>query len=445
MRVPMRWAAAAVMAIAITVGAAALIPPRSQGGSQGARPLATSALAPLVPLAGPAWADPAAHIAQLTEHLKAYPDDARALAALGIAYLQQARITADPSSYGKAEMALERALEVDDGNYAALLGLGALALARHDFAGALGIGRRAAALNPADEDPWGIIGDALLELGRYRSAFRAFQRMVDLRPGPAAYARVAYARELTGDLDGAVRAMRMAMDAAGTPQDAAWAAAQLGDLAWNRGAVAAAARNYRHALAIVPDYPAAEAGMARVAWARSRLDVAIQRLSGVVRRYPLPEYVVALGDLARVAGRRSLARAQYRLARAEHRLFRANGVNIDLELALFEADHGAPRAALRSARAEWARRKSIHVADALAWALYRNGRLRAAERRIHAALRLGTPNALFLYHAGMISSALGERDQARRYLHRALSISPWFSILHAADAQRTLRTLGGAA
>lgn len=348
MRVPMRWAAAAVMAVAITVGAAALIPPRSQGGGQGAQPPATSALAPLVPLAGPAWADPAARIAQLTEQLKARPDDARALAALGIAYLQQARITADPSSYGRAEMALERALAVDDGNYAALLGLGALA--RHDFAGALQIGRRAAALNPADEDPWGIIGDALLELGRYRSAFRAFQRMVDLRPGPAAYARVAYARELTGDVDGAVRAMRMAMDAAGTPQDAAWAAAQLGDLAWNRGAVAAAARNYRHALAIVPEYPAAEAGMARVAWARGRTDVAIQRLSGVVRRYPLPGYVVALGDLARVAGRRSLARAQYRLARAEHRLFRANGVNIDLELALFEADHGAPRAALESAK-----------------------------------------------------------------------------------------------
>lgn len=45
----------------------------------------------------------------------------------------------------------------------------------------------------------------------------------------------------------------------------------------------------------------------------------------------------------------------------------------------------------------------------------------------------------------MISSALGERDEARRYLRRALDISPWFSILHAADARRTLRTLGGAA
>ena len=85
-------------------------------------------------------------------------------------------------------------------------------------------------------------------------------------------------------------------------------------------------------------------------------------------------------------------------------------MNTDLEIALFEADHAGPgsaRAALRAARAEWEKRTSVHVADALAWALYANGRYREAAAASEQALRLGTRNALFLFHAGMIRLRLG--------------------------------------
>ena len=68
------------------------------------------------------------------------------------------------------------------------------------------------------------------------------------------------------------------------------------------------------------------------------------------------------------------------MVHAEERLFRANGVNIDLELALFDAAHGDPVGALAAARDEWAKRHSVHVADAYAWALHANGRDAAAAR-----------------------------------------------------------------
>ena len=129
------------------------------------------------------------------------------------------------------------------------------------------------------------------------------------------------------------------------------------------------------------------------------------------------------------------------MVRVEQRLFSANGVNTDLELALFDTDHGEPEAGLVAARAEWRRRQSVHVADALAWALYANDRPEEAWRYAQRALALGTRNASFLYHAGMIKLALGDRGAARSLLADALETNPHFSIQHADDAVAALRRL----
>ena len=137
------------------------------------------------------------------------------------------------------------------------------------------------------------------------------------------------------------------------------------------------------------------------------------------------------------------ARAGYDLVRVQQRLLASNGVNTDLELALFDADHGRPAAALRAARAEWQRRSSVHVADALGWALLANGRPEEAWTYARQALSLGTRNASFLFHAGMIRLALGDRDGARSFLTDALATNPHFSIQHADEAAATLERLGG--
>ena len=56
-------------------------------------------------------------------------------------------------------------------------GLGSLALSRHRFGEALALGEQAHALAPTTARNYGVIGDALVELGRYREAFRAFDTM----------------------------------------------------------------------------------------------------------------------------------------------------------------------------------------------------------------------------------------------------------------------------
>ncbi|MGH2572052.1 MAG: tetratricopeptide repeat protein [Actinomycetota bacterium] len=387
----------------------------------------------------------AAVISGLQERLKAVPGDWRGHAQLGMAYVQQARITGDPSYYPKAEGVLRRSLALrDEANVDAMIGMAALATARHDFAAALSWGLRAKAVDPGDATIYALIGDAQVELGRYDEAFHAFQRMIDLRPDLSSYARASYAWELQGSYPNAVEAMELALQAAVAPADVAWASGQLGDLHFSRGRLREARRHYRRALA-ADEYVPARVGLARVDAARGRVREAIRGYLWAVERFPIPEYVISLGDLYTLTGDRERADRQYALLEVQERLLRANGVNVDLEVALFNADHNVNlRVGLALAEAEWSRRKSVHVADAMAWSLYAAGRFEEALDYADQALRLGTQNALFFFHRGMIERALGKNRAARSDLARALAINPHFSILWSGEATRAIETLGGA-
>jgi len=381
-------------------------------------------------------------IGALQEGLRSEPDDPPGLSTLGLAYIQKARMSMDPSFYPKARAVLRRSIQIQpEGNFDAIVGLGALDLARHDFQGALEWGRRAKEFNPHNAQVRGILGDASLELGFYRAADREFQTMIDLRPDLSSYARVSYARELRGDTSGAVQAMKLARSAAGDASDQAWASHQLGELLFNSGDYGRARAFYREGARLDPVSALPEVGLAKVEAATDDVERAIRILRRVTRREPFGEYLVLLGDMLDAAGRPAEARAQYELANAITNLYRSNGVNVDLEQALFDADHDRPKQALRVARAEYERRQSVHVADALAWALYANGDYEAADKYSREALRLGTRSALFRWHAGMIAAELEERDEAIEHLNAALEINPHFSFRHAPVARRVLEDL----
>jgi tetratricopeptide (TPR) repeat protein len=439
-RVARIGAAAALAAALFVAGGIGLF--RSEGAGARTPASVVPAEALLAPVVGGSIEQT---IENLQSRLRQLPTDWRSFASLGLAYVQQARVTADPGYYPKAEGVLRRSLELErQDNFVAMVGMAALAAARHDFSGALRWGERAREINPYNGNVYGVIGDAQVELGRYHDAFATFQTMVDTLPGVASYARVSYARELLGDVAGAVRAMAAARDIAGTPADSAWASYQLGELAFNRGDLSAAREAYRRGAAADLDYVPPLAGLAKVAWAEGHLRKAIAGYTEVVSRFPSPEYVIALGDLYGAAGRPELADRQYALVRAEEELFRSNGVNIDLELALFDAAHGDPAGALRAARAEWAKRDSVHVADAYAWALYAAGRYADAADYAGKAMSLGYRSALFAFHAGMIQLRLGHPSQARGLLTKTLDINPHFSIQYAPVARAELAELGGA-
>jgi len=193
----------------------------------------SAAVTPPVPLA--ADASPAQILNALQTRLETAPRDWSAWASLGSLYVQTARRTGDPSFYPKAQGALQRSLELKPGNAGALIGMSSLAAARHDFSGALRWARQGVAAAPHNASAYGVEGDALVELGRYPEAFATFQRMIDIRPDLSSYARASYARELQGDVSGAIADMNLALQAASSPADAAWAEYQLGELWFNSG------------------------------------------------------------------------------------------------------------------------------------------------------------------------------------------------------------------
>jgi tetratricopeptide (TPR) repeat protein len=386
-------------------------------------------------------------ISQLQQLLAEAPHDAQSLNDLGFAYLQKARESGDPTFYGKADGVFQKALTIDASDQSALIGASSVAAARHDFTQALTFAQRAQELDPDDPDANGALGDALIELGRYDEALTAFQVMLDARPDLNAYVRTAYARELHGDPEGAIEAMHMALEASRpTGETSAWVRSQLGNLYFNSGDFTGASEQYEASLSAFPGYIHALAGLARVAAALEEYERAIELYSEVVSRRPVLEYVAALGDVYRAAGREADAQRQYDLASAIDSLYRANGINTDLEMSLFLTDHDLrPNESLAQARAIYALQPgSVRAADALSWALSKAGLYDEATVYSREALRLGTKDPLLLFHAGMISHRAGDHEAAREHLSLLIDRNPRFSVLHAGETAGVLAELNAA-
>lgn len=384
----------------------------------------------------------AQQIEALQGYLRAQPEDASAYTRLGEIYLQRGRETGDPTYYSKAEGVLQEALRRRPTEVDTLNALGTLALARHQFAEALTLAEQVQALNPANARSYGIAGDALAELGRYDEAFAAYQTMVDRRPDLASYARVSHARELLGDRAGAIDAMQRAIVAGGSITEATnWVTVQLGQLYFGQGDLTAAEAEYQRVLTRSPDYAPALAGLAAVRAAQEQPDAAIDLYQQSLALLPAPEYAIALGELLEAIGRPDEARPHYGLVRVYQQLNQSSGVEVDLELALFEADHGDPATALEQARRSQAKRPSIQGDLVLAWSLYRTGACQEALTYSTRARRLGTQDALLLYRTGLIAACAGQPEEARTLLTSALTLNPAFSPWHALEARRILASL----
>lgn len=371
------------------------------------------------------------------------PSDPKGYNLLCAAFMQKARETGDFALNARAEEAIKQSFSLGPDNYDALKLQAKLLLTYHRFTEALAVAKRAQAIRPQDHDVYGALTDALVELGDYPAAVESAQKMVDLRPDTASYARVSYLRSLHGDSKGAIEAMLAASEAASPqdPESRAWCRVQLGKELLNAGEVKDAEREIDRALYYFPDYHAALAAKAYARAIAGDTAQVVEYYERAQQRVPLPDYSIALGDLYAKLGRESEARKQYELVEFVERAGAVQGT-YSRQLALFWASHDLRLdEALNIALNERQSRRDIYTSDVLAFCLFKKGRLDEAKASIDEALRLGTRDPLLLYHAGMIANARGDRREATNYLKSALEINPSFDILQADIAKRTLAAL----
>jgi len=354
---------------------------------------------------------------------------------VGRQWVRKARLASDPGFYLNVEGCVIAALAVEP-DYAPALGLRGLALMNgHRFEEARRLAESLLGRDPEDPLALGLLSDALLELGRYHESAEAVQRQIAVRPGMAAYSRGSYLRWLNGDGRKAKVLVREALSGrdARDPEPAAWTFVEAATLFWHEADLSGADAVYAEALDWVPGYAAALVGRARVAMARNEPRRAVGYLEQAYAARPLAETAWLLGDAREMLGDAPGARQAYDL------VVRQGRRGDRLTLALFYATKDRDQEeALRLVEEERGSRGGIYLDDAHAWALFRLGRFAEARAASDRALRLGTPEARLLYHAGAIRMAAGDAAAGRRLVRRALALNPHFDWTGADEARALL-------
>jgi tetratricopeptide (TPR) repeat protein len=416
----------------------------------------TAAFAPVpASLLTPQPTDTSRAIQKAQQVLARNPNNAEEYAVLGAAYFQRARETGDVSDYQMAEDALNKSLEIDSSDFSAADALGTLAevcMGEHRFTDALTYAQKALSLGTGDVSPFAIIGDAYADMGEYDKSAAAYARLTprDMTLSPhAAYARdsrLAFLKFVAGDTAGAIDLMKQSVaegvEAQLPRENLAWLYYELGEFETQAGNAASADAAYLAALNTHPGDYRALAALGKLRANNGRYDEAITLYQKAIAVVPMPIFISELGDLYARAGNQGEAQKQFALVEYIGLLGKINQVLHNRDLALFYADHDTKLPeALELAQKELEVRHDIYTWDALAWALYKNGKLTEAAAASDKATRMGTKDPILLYHAGMIAEKLGQHDKALSNLKQALAINPHFHLTYAQMATDKIAAL----
>jgi tetratricopeptide (TPR) repeat protein len=299
--------------------------------------------------------------------------------------------------------------------------------------------------NEPDVDSYRALqAEVQLELGDYTGAGANFARLEAMAGDLSIAPRLARWYELHGRVE-AARALLQAACATAVQRQSelpreqlAWFHLRLGDLEARAGDAQTADTAYRAGLQFDPTDHRLLLARARLAAGAGHWSQALSWSRDAAASVPdlpalllLRDAYVATGDTA-AATRWERAAAQR--AGLEHRFNRV--------WSLDRLDRGDEvQATLVQVEGELRERPDVYGWDLYAWALVANGRPQEARTAMTHALRLGSRDPLFAYHAGQIEAALGNAAAARSWLRLALDASSGLAPGAAREARRTLATL----
>jgi len=341
---------------------------------------------------------------------------------LGWLFVAKARASFDAGYYKLAEQcafALEKQTSANESARsnrleAALLLRGHVLHNLHRFKEAEPLARTLVAQRGSPMD-LALLGDVLMEQGRLTDAVDAYQKMMDLNPDSRAFARVAHVRWLKGDLDGAISAMQVAVEAVGSrdTESAAWMQTRLAFYQFQAGNIPLANSGCEAALALQTNYAPAQLIRGRILLAQGDNAGAVEHFQRALKSNPLPEYYWAAIEALTSAG-------QVNEAQKIEALLQARGAADDPRTyALFLATHDTrPELALKLAREEIRQRADVYTYDSLAWAYCAAGEISMAQENIGRALAEGTEDARIFLHAAVITQRTGDVAGAKNFLEK---------------------------
>jgi tetratricopeptide (TPR) repeat protein len=376
------------------------------------------------------WATMKGNADALLANIKKNPNDLKSMAALVAIYIQEGRITGNLDFYNRAALKMVNdMLARDASSFEALTFKATILLSQHRFEEGLAIAKQVQQMYPLNAYVYGLLVDGNVELGTYEAALDAADKMVSIRPDIRSYARIAYLREIYGDIPGAIEAMELAIDA-GAPGDenTEWCRVQLGKLLLKLGQVNYAKMNYTIASQNRENYPYALAGLADIAASEKKYTEALNLYLRADSLIPDHTFKEGIAELYSLTGDSVKAGKQAEDILAYMQQFssagKKEGQNEDHELAHAWMGVKNYDKALEFALAEYNRRPAnIEVNETVAIVYYHKGEYEKAVPYINTALRTNCKNPELLCHAGLIYAKNNMNEKAKNYLQQALAMN----------------------
>lgn len=278
-------------------------------------------------------------------------------------YIKEARVTGEhghyyPAALNQVEEILSSKEITNDLKFLSLVTKASIQLSLHEFADALKTGQEAIVLNPRNAQIFGVLVDAHVELGNYEKAIAFADRMVNIKPDIRSYSRVSYLREIHGDTEGAMKAMKMAVES-GFPgtEETAWAMLTLGELHQKYGKLSDAETIYNTVLQMRNDYPFAVAALGDIEFEKGNLEAAEKNYREAIEIIPEVGFYISLGEILKKTGR--IEEFKKNSNEIDEMLLDdvTHGHNMNLEYAsLFLDQRENPNAALKYAEEEYNKR-----------------------------------------------------------------------------------------
>lgn len=352
---------------------------------------------------------------------------------LGRAWARKARRTKDPGYWLNVDACAKVVFEREPKHRLARHLAAMVQLEQHAFADAKDAAERLLLEDSDDLEALGLKSDAALELGQFDTALQAAQKMVDIKPNLASYARAAHLRWLQGDSNAAKSIYRAAFDARDPkdPEPYAWTLTEAALIFWHEGDIDGADKGFDKALEAFSDEPSALLGKAKVALAKGNAKQAVEFAHRALVISETAEAYWIMSDAKTLAGDTKGA------DEAAEKLVSIGQKSDKRTLAAYWATKNTHvDKALKLAKEEATIRQDIHTRDVLAWVYYRKGDFGAARKESDAALEHGTKEPMMLYHAGAIRLAQGDKKEGEKLIREALKMNPHFEMTASAEAKK---------